>query len=331
MAKVLTDLANLAGTKLGGFGDQVGGSGLITTALLTANADPISAAINTAWPFVRREVISDAAAKKGSFPEARKFASLGPDLKQYDLVIESITVSATVVTITTKEDHLRSNGDTVFLAEIEQDSDEDVDVTRALITSLNGTTETIANVTDKTFTIATVGVDATWSHETNTGIVSYAPETGAWSFAFDLPSDYFVMVRQTDEVFDPNQGGVREEYQCTPILNRDGDGFILLSNEKTDEDGESAYVEYCIDQTDFDLYSPGFEESAATKLAAEIASSVGRNPEFRAAMLAEYEQLVIGQAVRNNQSQSNKFSRKKTDYRGGRTSILAQSPRGSRV
>ena len=323
----LVDLANLAGVKLGGFGDQVGGSGLITAELLAANADPVSAAINTAYPVVRKEVISDAAAKKGPFPETAKFASLGPDLKALDISITSITSVATVVTVTTKEVHGRLTGATVFLAEI--DGDDDLGT---LIKSLNGTTPTITVLTTTTFTLDDiVGVDSTWDYTADTGIVSYVPEIGAWTFAFALPSDYFVMVRQTDEDFDPNQGGVREEYQCRTILNRDGDGFLLLSNEKTDADAETAYIEYCIDQTTFTLFSPAMDESIATKLAAEIAPSVGRDPEFRAAMLAEYEQLVIGQAIRNNQSQSNKFSKKKTNYRGGRTSILAQSPRGSRI
>ncbi len=323
----LVDIANLAGVKLGGFGDQVGGSGLITAALLTANADPVSAAINTAYPVVRKEVISDAAAKKGPFPETVKFATLGPDLKALDISITLITSVAAVVTVTTKEAHGRVTGATVFLAEINGDDD-----LGTLIKSLNGTTPTITVLTTTTFTLDSVtGVDATWDYTADTGIVSYVPEIGAWAFAFALPSDYFVMVRQTDEDFDPNQGGVREEYQCRPILNRDGDGFLLLSNEKTDADAETAYIEYCIDQTTFTLFSPAMEESIATKLAAEIAPSVGRDPKFRVAMLAEYEQLVIGQAIRNNQSQSNKFSNKKTDFRGGRTSILAQSPRGSRV
>ena len=325
----LVDIANLAGVKLGGFGDQVGGSGLITAALLTADADPVSAAINTAYPVVRKEVISDAAAKKGPFPETAKFASLGPDLKADDVSIESITVGADPfpITVVTTKAHNLTNGDTRFLADIEGDLATDA----ADVSSLNGQTVTVAVVNTTSFTINTLVGTAAWDHTANTGIISKAPEIGAWAFAFALPDDYFVMVRQTDEDFDPNQGGVREEYQCRTILNRDGDGFLLLSNEKTDADAKSAYIEYCIDQTTFTLFSPAMEECLATKLAAEIASSVGRNPEFRAAMLAEYEQLVIGQAVRNNQSQSNKFSRKKTDYRGGRTSILAQSPRGSRV
>ena len=322
----LVDIANQAGIKLGGFGDQLGGSELITAALLTANDDAVSAAINTAYPIVRKEVISDAAAKKGPFPETQKFASLGPDLKALDIAITSITSVATVVTVTTKEVHNRVTGNTVFLAEINGDDDLGV-----LIRSLNGTTPTITVLTTTTFTLDSVtGVDATWDYTADTGIVSYVPEMGAWAFAFSLPSDYFVIVRQTDEDFDPQQGGVREEYQCRTILNKDGDGFLLLSNEKTDADAESAYIEYCIDQTDFTLFSQGMEECLATKLAAEIAPSVGRDPEARVALVGEYEQLVIIQAVRNNQSQSNKFSKKKTDYRGGRTAALAPSPRGNR-
>lgn len=314
----LVDTTNNALGKLGGAGDQADGSGQVTAAELTANTTNLAKAVNAQYPLVRKKIIKDFAARKTAFLETQKFADLGADLKQYDLDISSITVASTLITITTKEVHGRATNDTVFLANIKQDSDEAVDVERALIESLNGTTQTITITSTTAFTIATAGIDLTWLHEANTGIISYVPEMGPYQYAFKLPTDYFAMVRQTDE--SPiTRSGVKTEYQNKPILNKDGDGFVLLTNFLTNLDRSGAYVEYCIDQEDFALFSPALEECIATLLAAELCPVVGRNLEVRQGLLAEYDRFTVPEAQRNNQSQSNNFSKHVNDFSGGRT------------
>jgi len=310
----LVDIANNAGGRFGGFGDQLGGSGLITAAQLAANDDSVSQKINIKYPVVRKKVITDFAAMKAPFKETRKFANLGPDLKESDVKIDTITSVSTVVTVTTKTVHGRVTGDTVFLAGI-----RGIDITGALIRSLNGTTPTITVLDTLSFTLDSVaGVDATWDYTDDTGIVSYAPETGPYAFAFNLPSDYFAAVRQTDETI-ATQGGVKTEYQFKPILNKDGDGFIWLTNQKTNDDGDSAYIEYCIDQTTFTLFSPGFEEALAMLLAAELCPNLGRDEEVRQRLLAEYRAFTISESKRNNLSQYDNEAHVPTDYRGGRS------------
>lgn len=320
MPLALVDIANNAAGKMGGFGDQLTGEAFVTAAQLAANTDKVSQWINIKYPRVRQKVIADFAAMGCPFPETRKFADLGKDLKQYDIAISTIAVASTVVTITTAEAHGRATSDTVYLTDIKQDDDEDIDdIEQTLITSLNGNTETVTVVDSTSFTIATVGVDLTWVHEEGTGIVSYVPEIGQWQYAFQLPSDYFVMVRQCDETTTAKTG-VRRKYPYQPILNRDGDGHILLSNDLTNADTDGAYIEYCIDQTDFTLFSPAFIECIATLLAAELCPCLNRNPEERVKLLMEYDRLTEPNAKEFNQSQYNNRAKSIPDFSGGRTS-----------
>lgn len=316
MATGLVDIANNAGGRFGGFGDQLDGSGRVTAAQLTADDDAVSNWINEKYPVVRKKVITDFAAMKAPFKETQKFASLGPDLKTLDFVIAAITVSSTVVNIETKEDHNRETGDTAFLAEIE--ATENNDITGTLITSLNGTTVTVTKVDDTNFTIDTAGVDATWLHEPDTGIVSYVPEIGPYAYAFNLPGDFFTAVRQTDETTATHRG-TKTEYQYRFILNKDGNGFLWLTNRKTNKDGDSAYIEYCIDQETFTLFSPGFEEALAMLLAAELCPNLGRDEEVRQRLLGEYHALTIVESKRNNLSQYDTEAHVPTNYLGNRS------------
>lgn len=314
----LVDIANNAGGKIGGFGDQVSGEALTTAALLTADADKVSKWINIKYPVIRKKIIKDFAAMKCPFRETLKFADLGDELKQYDVAISTIVSSSTVVTVTTDKVHRRSTGDTVYLAGILPE-DDTYDIEGTLITSLNGTTPTITVIDTTSFSLDSVtGVDATWLHEEDTGIVSYVPEIGQWNYAFNLPSDYFAMVRHCDESY-TIKDGVRREYQYQTILNKDGDGLIMLTNDLTNAGADSAYIEYVIDQTTFTLFSPALEECIATLLAAELCPILGRNLEIRQRILIEYDQLAVPEAKRYNQSQFNNAAKVVTDFSGGRS------------
>lgn len=311
MATELADIANDAGIKLGGFGDQSDGSSLITQAELTANTTALAKQINLKYPVVRKRVIKQFAALGSPFIETQKFADLGDDLKQDDIAISTISGTATV-TVVTAEEHNRSTGNTVFLADIQGDGG---------VTDLNGTTKTVTVVDTTSFTLDNVTGLAAWDHTEDSGIVSKVPETGAWRLAFNLPSDFFVMVRQTDEV-GSFKDGTRRKYQHRPILNRGGDGFLLLTNSLTNLNRDSAYIEYAIDQETFVLFSPEYEECIAMLLASELAPVVGKSTQFRQALLAEYKEVTIPECQVSIQSQSDNFSHDLPDYKGGRSNVL---------
>jgi hypothetical protein len=312
MATERADIANNAGTKLGGFGDQSDGSGQITQAELTANTTGLAKAINSKYPVVRKRVIKQFAMLMTPFLETQKFADLGDDLIQDDVVIESLSVTAGIVTFTTAEAHDLSVSDTRFLSDLQG----------TLVTALNGTTKTVATVpSTTTFTLTGVTGTDDWDYTESSGFISKAPETGAWNFAFDLPSDYFVIVRQTDEV-GSYKDGTRRKYQHQPILNRDGDGFLHLTNELTNLNRDSAYIEYCIDQDTFAMFSPEYEECISMLLASEIAPVVGKNTQFRLALLTEYKEVTVPECQAIIQGQSDNYSRDLPDYKGGRSNVL---------
>lgn len=316
MATVLADVANNAGVKIGGFGDQVDGDGQVTTAQLTANDDRISKAINVKYPIVRKDIYTDFAARGCPFKEIQRFASLGPDLKQDDVSISSITVAAGTfqITVVTNAVHNLTTGDTRYLFDILGELKTSV----ADVDSLNTQTVTVTVVDTITFTINTLVGTAAWDHTENTGFISKVPNIGPYLFAFELPSDYHAIVRQTLEGWSL-KSGTRREYQCDTVLNRDGDGFILVTSDKTNKNGDSAYIEYVFDQTTFAMFSPELEECLAMKLGAELAPMVGRNYEFRVAMLVEYRELTIPEALRKIHSRENNSSKVVNDFSGGRS------------
>ena len=316
MATNLADVANNAGVKIGGYGDQIDGDGQVTQAQLTANDDRISKAINVKYPIVRKDIYADFAAKKCPFKETQQYAELGPDLKQDDLSIATITVAAGTfqITVVTQAVHNLTTGDTRYLFDILGELDTSV----ADVDSLNTQTVTVTVVDTLTFTIDTLVGTAAWDHTENTGVISKVPNIGPYLFAFELPSDFHALVRQTLEGWS-TKDGTRREYQCDIVLNRDGDKFILVTNDLTNKDGDSAYIEYVFDQTTFSMFSPELEECLAMKLGAELAPMVGRNYEFRVAMLVEYDKKTIPEALRKIHGKENNYSRFVPDYSGGRT------------
>lgn len=308
MSTVLADIANDAGIKIGGYGDQLDGSGQVTTAQLTANDDTVSKAINTKYPIIRKKVIKEFAAMKCPFPETQKFADLGDDLKQDDVGISTISGTITVI-VATGEAHNKTTGNTVFLADIKGDGG---------VTALNGTTKTVTVIDETSFSLDDTTGLAAWDHTEDSGIVSKVPEMGAWRYAFTLPSDFFAIVRQTNE-FATRKQGTRKTYQSKTIMNINGNGFLLLSNSLTNCDADSAYIEYVIDQTTFAMFSPQFDECLAMLLAAEVSPMVGRDAEFRQAMLVEYKTKTVPEAKRDNQSDADLTSKFVPDYSGGRS------------
>lgn len=305
----LVDLANNAAYKIGGWGDQLDGSGLITAAQLTANTDRVSQAINTKYPVVRKQIYSDFAKMGTPFKESSKFADLGDDLKQDDVAISTIVSVAGVVTFTTSEVHDLSVSDTRFFA----------DIKGTLVISLNGTTKTVATVpSTTTFTLTGVTGTSDWDHTENTGIVSKAPEMAAWLYAFNMPSDYHALVRQTDVSYTSKEGH-QQKYQCDAVPNIDDDGILLLTNHLTNLGVDSAYIQYVFDQTNFAVFSSDLDECLAMKLAYELAAFLGRDLNTRQTILVEYDNITVPKAQAFNQSQMNSYSKIIPDFSGGRS------------
>ena len=328
MAVTLATIANNAGIKLGGFGDQIGASGQVTDAQLTANADPISQAINQKYPVIRAEIYSDFASMQSPFMESFKFARLDGELTQNDKDITTIVVVAGVVTVTTDEAHGYTTGDTRFIKNVQGTGG---------IVSINGINHTLTVVDTTSFTLDGITGTDSWDHTENTGVSSEAPEIGRWLYAFDLPTDYLAMVKHTTVAarFDnspyTSKGSIRPRYRYRTLINRLSDGLLMLTDNifspipnNITGTNATAYIEYVIDQTDFDLFSSALTECLAMKLASELSPMVGRNTEFRQALLAEYVNKTIPEAKKWNQSQFDITARAVPDYKGGRSGSLTR-------
>ena len=301
------DIVNNSLGKVGGAGDQLDGGAFLPN---LDGTDKVTEWVNIKYPTIRKQVIEYFAAMKTPFKETSKFADLGDDLKQDDVAISTVTVGDSpgfTVTVVTQEAHGYTTGDTRFF----------VDLQGTGVTVLNGQTKNLTVVDDTTFTLDSTTGAATWDHTEDSGIASKVPEMGPWLYAFTLPGDYLAMVRQTDE-FPCTQKGVKTEYQYRVILNIEEDGWIILSNTLSNEQGDSAYVEYVIDQEDTTVFTSALIECIAVLLAAELCPIVGQDMKVRQNLLAEYQNLTVKEAKRAIQSLSNNHSKFVPDYSGGR-------------
>lgn len=139
------EICNFAGSKLGGFGDQIGASGQITALNAT---DSISVWANSLWPKARRKVIGDLVVMKCPIRETVKYVELDENLPDNDFTISDIAVGTApnyVVTITTDEAHERATGDTVVLKGIDGDG--------GISMALNGLTKIITVTSTTAFTL----------------------------------------------------------------------------------------------------------------------------------------------------------------------------------
>jgi len=144
MSFTAIQICNLAGARLGGFGDQVAASGQISS---LADTDPISEACELHYPKAVEQVLSDMAMMKAPLRCSLKSVELDDELTDDDVVISEIAVGASpyVVTITTDEAHGKTTGDTVVLKGIDGDYD--------IGSALNGKVKTITVTSTTTFTL----------------------------------------------------------------------------------------------------------------------------------------------------------------------------------
>jgi hypothetical protein len=308
-----TDIANLALSKLGGSGSSTDGSGLITS--IDSTTDPTAVKCHALFDTCRQKVIIDLANAKCPFRETLKYADLGADLKASDWSITSIAIGATptfYVTVTTSEAHGYTTGDTIMLFDIQGTG----------VTALNGTLKTITVTTTTAFTLDSTTGKATWEHTAETGFVSTAPESGGFTYAFDLPSACLAVVRLIDEDFSDITAR-KLEYPFEVVLDKDSNSKVLLANDYTNSNGDGAFIEYVIDQTTVSLFSQSLIECLATLLAAEMAAFVVTNDgqKRRYFLFTEYATLVE-QAKIYNQSQAKNKKRNVPDYLGNRGGSL---------
>lgn len=295
------ELANLALGKFGGAGDQYGSSGLLTS---LSGTDKITAQVNTYLPLCRQKAILDVASLGSAFRETVKKANLGQELKQNDRNIVSMSGDGATVTVVTETAHGRSTGDTVFLARVEG------------MTSVNNTVETITVVNTTTFTFAS---DVTETHTADTGIISDCPEIDPWDYAYALPSDFLGLVGQIDTDSTVDRNTLLNHYPNDIVLNKDGDGLIILTNDQPDE----AYIEYVIDQQTYSLWTAGLVECATVLLASELCPVVGRDSKESFFFRQQYLRETIPNAIRKNNLRVNRQTKVVHDLSGGRTQLRA--------
>jgi hypothetical protein len=300
-----TELANLAGSKLGGFANTTSGKQTLTN---LEGSDPITTWVNLFLPAARQKAIKDLARTGLPFRETFKLVDLGDDLKQDDVSISTLTGGGATVTVVTSDDHGFTTGDKLFLSDLEGTSG---------ILALNNTTVTITVVDDTTFTFSS---SATGTHTEDSGTVSRCPEIGSWTYAFNLPSDFLEVVGQYDETYIAERTNYLTQYPCHSLLNAAGTGYLFLTNYVSNMDGDSAYMGYVIDSTSYSMWSYQLVDLTATALAIMLCPVVARDIETQKRLEVYYRDFAIPEAQKYNTAM---FSDKKVvtlDYTGGRNS-----------
>ena len=107
--------------------------------------------------------------------------------------------------------------------------------------------------------------------------------------AFNLPSDCLAVVAQIDE-----------DSHTTKYKHEVRKGMLFTDNF-SNTDGDSAYIDYILLESDTSKYSPSLKEAIATKLAAELAPTL--KPSQTAILKREYEYLVLPKAEGLNQAE----------------------------
>lgn len=306
-------LANKALAKIGGAGDQLQGNAFLPD---LAGSDNVTTFVVAALPEIRKKVIIDLALRDCPFREATKYADLGTDLISLDVAISGIAVGAGptyTVTVTTSEAHGLLTDDYVRLY--------DIDGTGGIEAGLNNQVKKVTVTTTTAFTLQATTGAAAWAHTADTGVVTITPQIGDYEYAFDLPSTCIAVVKMLDETF--NSDGKRQEYKFETILNVDDTGQLLITNDYSNYDGNSAFIQYCIDQSNPNLFSQALIECLACLLAAELSPICGKDIKTRQQMLMEYETIAIPEAQAFNQSQFNNYAKSPVDYLGGRSKTLS--------
>lgn len=149
------------------------------------------------------------------------------------------------------------------------------------------------------------------------------PETGGWEYAFNLPGNVLLVTKQVDWNFKTTQSSITDKpkvYRFDVIY--EGTTKILITNDLTNEDGDSAFVQYAFDLKPTGNFSPGMINCIATLLASELAATIGLTDEKRVNLLAEYNAVAIPDAMIFNQAQGNSYARTIQNLKAGRSEFL---------
>jgi len=139
------------------------------------------------------------------------------------------------------------------------------------------------------------------------------PEIEQWDYAFNLPGNCLAVVEQILE----STGA--SNYNFEMILNAQDNGKLFLTDDLTNYDENSAYIQYCIDQPNTATWSFPFIECVATILAAELCPLIGKDVKMRMQLLIEYKTVCIPDAQVFNQSQGKNYAKVvPNNYLGGR-------------
>lgn len=114
-------------------------------------------------------------------------------------------------------------------------------------------------------------------------------EMADWEYVFTLPANCLAVIAQIDE----DDHTVEYKHEI-----RRG---MLFTNDYSNSNGDSAYINYIIKVTDTSKYSPALVEAMATKLAAELAPTL--KPSETVRLKKEYELLVLPRAEGLNQAE----------------------------
>lgn len=149
------------------------------------------------------------------------------------------------------------------------------------------------------------------------------PEIGQWAYAFNIPNNCLSLVAQINEDSLSNTTLPRKKYRCEPIANKTNNGRILLTNELSNHELDSAFIEYVADVTNVAAYSTPLINCIVILLASELCSYLNKDGKLRQSLLIEYEQLTKKNAMKFNQKQFNNYETTDTLYtKKGRGSYL---------
>jgi hypothetical protein len=122
---------------------------------------------------------------------------------------------------------------------------------------------------------------------------SFSGEKAEWDYVFDLPSDNLIVCRQTDERYH------KLDYRYEVKQNK------LFTNAYSNEDGDSAYIEYIKNETDASVFSVEVVDAIATLIAAELTPRITSGEwgwKRRQELLEEFEALVLPTSMGINRS-----------------------------
>ncbi|MHC4739776.1 MAG: hypothetical protein ACYS9Y_12800 [Planctomycetota bacterium] len=149
-------------------------------------------------------------------------------------------------------------------------------------------------------------------------------EMGGWDYAFNVPNNTIAVIRQIDEEFATVKTSITHKIEEYPFQIRwQGTTRILFTNDLTNTDIDSAFIERVFDQTNVNTWSEAFVDAVATLLGAELVPTVGAVDEKRQSLLAEYKTISLPNVGAAIQSQDDDFKREVSDYKGGRTETLS--------